>query len=309
MNNSNFQHPITELKNAHRGEDIWVIASGASMDFVKPDFFTNKITVGVNQVNRRFDCDYIVAKDTPCFDNLLKFRKKAKIVLSRYDCGDTGKSLNEVEHTHWVFDHLNNPINQAPDLTVVGSDQLVVSYSTITSAIHLAAYLGARNIIVCGHDCGAINGAVNFKDYYNKADVDQDFDIKYYHWLSKIEQQTIKVTEQIQENYEISVHSLNPFLSFNLDGNTFESYIQKTSNRFMISESVISKLAGFDQQENQQLIESLNQMDVLIKERDQWIKERDQVIKKIHESVSFRLGRGILAPLRLIQKVFTRFKN
>ena len=290
MNNSNFQHPITELKNAHRGEDIWVIASGASMDFVNPDFFTNKTTVGVNKVNRRFDCDYIVAKDTICFDELLKFRKKAKIVLSRYDCGDTGKSLNEVEHTHWVFDHLNNPINQAPDLTVVGSDQLVVSYSTITSAIHLAAYLGAHNIIVCGHDCGAINGAVNFKDYNNKADVDQDFDIKYYHWLSKIEQQTIKVIEQLRESYEISVHSLNPFLSFNLDGNTFESYIQKNSNGFMTSESVISKLAEFDQKE----LESLNQI----------IKERDQVIKEIHESVSFRLGRGILAPLRLIRKVF-----
>ena len=53
--------------------------------------------------------------------------------MSRYDCGDTGKSLNEFEHTHWIFDHLNNPINQAPDLTVVGSDQLVVSYSTIAT--------------------------------------------------------------------------------------------------------------------------------------------------------------------------------
>ena len=39
------------------------------------------------------------------------------------------------------------------------------------------------------------------------------------------------------------------------------------------------------------------------------INNRDQVIKEIHESVSFRLGRGIIAPLRLIRKVFTRFKN
>ena len=44
----------------------------------------------------------------------------------------------------------------------------------------------------------------------------------------------------------------------------------------------------------------------LIKERDQVIKERDQVIKEIHESVSFRLGRGILTPVRLIQRIFKR---
>jgi hypothetical protein len=32
--------------------------------------------------------------------------------------------------------------------------------------MHLAAYMGAKNIILIGHDCGTLNGEPNFKDYH-----------------------------------------------------------------------------------------------------------------------------------------------
>ena len=76
------------------------------MDFVDADFFANKITVGVNRVNRKFDCSYIVAKDASGFDELLQFRKNARFVFSRYESGDVGNPLNDVEYEHWVFDVL-----------------------------------------------------------------------------------------------------------------------------------------------------------------------------------------------------------
>ena len=83
----------------------------------------------------------------------------------------------------------------------------------------------------------------------------------------------------------------------------------------------MEKIKGYIEIELEKKVQG--KMEVLINDRDQWIKDRDQVIndrdqvindrdqviKEIHESVSFRLGRGIIAPLRLIRKVFTRFKN
>ena len=43
------QKTIQELKDKHKGEDIWVIAAGSSMDYVDKSFFSNKIVIGQNQ--------------------------------------------------------------------------------------------------------------------------------------------------------------------------------------------------------------------------------------------------------------------
>src|SRR5262245_34119981 len=53
---------ITELKGRHTGADIWLVAAGASMNYVDPGFFDGKITVGVNAVHRRFRCTYLVLR-------------------------------------------------------------------------------------------------------------------------------------------------------------------------------------------------------------------------------------------------------
>ena len=36
-----------ELKNKHKGEDIWLVLAGSSMDYVSSDFFKNKKVVQV----------------------------------------------------------------------------------------------------------------------------------------------------------------------------------------------------------------------------------------------------------------------
>ncbi len=54
---------ISELKDKHKGEDIWVIAAGSSMDYVDESFFSNKIVIGQNQTYKKYPCDYIVMKD------------------------------------------------------------------------------------------------------------------------------------------------------------------------------------------------------------------------------------------------------
>jgi hypothetical protein len=65
-----------------------------------------------------------------------------------------------------IFKHLPN-LHRIPALPE-REDQLLVSHSTITSGIHLAAYMGAKNIILMGHDCGTIDGNLNFDGYHTE---------------------------------------------------------------------------------------------------------------------------------------------
>lgn len=217
------QKKIDELRDIHKGKDIWVIAAGASMNYVNPSFFENKITVGVNRVCKNFKCDYVVAKDGRGFKKILSsLEKNNKLVLSKHESGNLHQNLNNVEFEHFIFEHPAKP-NEDPILECIikESSQIVVSYSTITSAIHFAAFLGAKNIIICGHDCGTIDGDSTIKNYYGEIAPVQGTESQYVHWLSKIENHTVAVCHTIQLQYGCNIHSLNPFINFGLEGHTY----------------------------------------------------------------------------------------
>ena len=148
------QKKISELKEIHTGEDVWVLAAGPSMNYLDPSFFENKVTVGVNRICKFFSCDYVVAKDGRGFFEILEnSNHDTKLVLSKHESGNLYQNLNNCEREHYIFEHPAKP-GENPDISCIrkDSDKIVVSYSTITSAIHFAAYLGAKNIIVCAPD-------------------------------------------------------------------------------------------------------------------------------------------------------------
>jgi hypothetical protein len=121
-----------------------------------------------------------------------------------------------------IYNHLKNEhkLTKLPP-----NEHLVVSYSTITTAIHLAAYMGAKNIILIGHDCGIIDGEPNFKGYHN----DSTYKISwkqgkkdYINWLSNIEQHTITLKQLLAKQYNANVVSMNPFINLWLEGHTLK---------------------------------------------------------------------------------------
>lgn len=216
---------IIELKNSQPGKDIYIIASGASLNHIDPNFFNNKITIGVNQAYRKFKCDYIVRKEGSHLRESIQ--TGAKVVCSLWDSGGIyrgkrKKNTDGFENLNfYVFEHLENK-HTSIDFSVLQTDKLIVSYSTITSAIHFAAYLGAKNIILVGHDCGLINNKHTFDNYYS--DISEtpwkNWD-QYKKWLGEIENQTIQVKKEISNKYKCNIYSLNPFINYNLEGNTF----------------------------------------------------------------------------------------
>ncbi len=211
------------LKSAHPGSDIWVIASGPSAGFIDPGFFDGKITIGVNRVWSRFKTTYIVVKESVVLQAAIDGANGAKVIASRFNCGEPGYQESKAHGQFYYFEHGKNGLEQV-DLDVIGTDQIVVSYSTITSAMHLAAYMGAKNILLVGHDCGSIDGQINFVGYPENLMKSESF---YRDFLSRIEPQSQAVRTRLQQVYGCLVYSLNPFINLGLEDH---SYAKEKSN-------------------------------------------------------------------------------
>ena len=52
---------ISKLRDLHRGEAVYLLGSGKSLDFVPRDFFDGKTVVGVNATHRDWPTTYLFA--------------------------------------------------------------------------------------------------------------------------------------------------------------------------------------------------------------------------------------------------------
>jgi len=221
-----FPNKLSDYKNIHTGEDIYILASGKSLDFLDKSFFDKKIIIGVNQTYKYIEPLYLVRKEHKFIDLVLEETSNhVKHFISLGDCGnrDVSSSLKYNNNNKIVFfNHLinvenNHDFNSLPE----DKNSLVVSHSTITSAIHLAAIMGAKNIILVGHDGGPINNECNFLNYHSKKTMHQSNKSDYKNWLKMISSQTIKLKRLLKEKYNCNIVSINPFINFQLEGNIF----------------------------------------------------------------------------------------
>ena len=220
---------LAEFRNVHKGEDIYVLASGKSVDFVDNSFFQGKIVIGVNQAFKKVECRYLIRKESALARAVIASQHGSMIFVSKGDCGGVGnhneKLLRAAPETLQrrlcVFDHITN-VHEVRFPTK--DDQLLVSYSTITTAIHLAAYMGAKNVILVGHDCGTIDGQANFSGYHTNETyriAHSAGEKGYVEWLKGIEKHTVQVKEWLRKKYGCNVLSLNPFVSLGLEGHRY----------------------------------------------------------------------------------------
>ena len=227
---------LLEFKDIHKDNDIYILASGKSVDFIDNSFFDNKIIIGINQVYKKYSCQYLVRKENELIDSIIDdpINKNTTFFISVGSSSQNNmknlikykKLSNNKKKNIVMFGH--NPNTKKID-NLPNDNKLVVSYSTITTGIHLAAYMGAKNIILVGHDCGTINGKSNFDGYHT----DKTYKIAhkkgeedYKQWLSLIESQTIKLKLLLKEKYGCNVYSLNPFVNFRLEGNVYKCNIK-----------------------------------------------------------------------------------
>lgn len=204
---------LTDLKNRHKDATIYVIGSGGSLGYIKPDFFTDKISIAVNYAGRvhGFSPTYLYSH----------YYEDIEINLDDSSIGIT-LELNFRTKEKWQGEIPNNlcfsPVinieppgnNWDPYVNPVAEDGLVFGSSSIHGAMHLGAYLGAKYLILVGVDCGTLDGQERIENYPAGQNP----------WAT-YEEHNRKLKAWLKERYEIDIYSLNPFINLNLEGHSF----------------------------------------------------------------------------------------
>ena len=97
------RQPITKLKKIHQGKDIYVLGSGASMGYINPRFFDNKVSIGANSIWKYFPISYSLFKHKQFVEEAVKFNQVT--IASLHDCGDLNHPINEDPKVDFVFTH------------------------------------------------------------------------------------------------------------------------------------------------------------------------------------------------------------
>jgi len=221
----------TRLKNIHLNKDIYVLGSGSSMNFIDKSFLKDKISIGSNSIWKFFPVTYSLFKHKEFIDEAVK--NNQKVIIAKHDCGDIRKEIVENKNSDYIFTHKKGRFedmdaNFNENINAIGKDEdIFVSYSTITSCIHLAAYMGAKNIIILGHDCGFIDGVSHVKNYaqhlidFHKTE--KAFNDYHNMWFKIVSQDTIRLKQKLKEVYGCNIYSINPFINFGLEGHKYDT--------------------------------------------------------------------------------------
>lgn len=213
---------LSKLKDAYRNQDIYVIGSGPSLSYIDQSFLKDKPIVCVNgTIEKILQAKYVVAKEpSENIQNLAK-AKNAILVTCKNHSGVKGKKNKLLFPDETV---IFKPNSQS--LMMDMEDCLYTSASTITTAMHFAAYIGAKNIILIGHDCGTLDEKVHVEGY-DKSDAVTSED-QYGLWMkmNNVEAETQKVKSILKKKMNVNVYSINPFINFQLEGHKYKSFFQ-----------------------------------------------------------------------------------
>jgi hypothetical protein len=220
INSSMADSDPSHYLNRHAGEDIYVLGSGPTLQHTPARFFNNKITVSANAGPLKVlpSVTYMVTKYHEEAWRIHAERPDITVVTTRHNTGNhNSKRLENAPFT--IVDHPHNTCAKWHPDQWPPEGQFLATWSTITTAIHWAAHLGAANIILCGHDCGWIDGMGRipmYRVHEGKEAHDTD-SVWWYAWTI----QTQQVKTELQERYGCTITSVNPWINLNLEGHAW----------------------------------------------------------------------------------------
>lgn len=204
---------LSDLRDKQKGETVWVLGSGPSLNFLSPDFFDDKITVSTNFSARTlgFVPDYVF---THYHEDAMDLLTDSGVVVTLAKNWRDGSHFPHPDELNIVLVDQDSytPPGEAwsPERHPPRKDSLVFGSSSLHGSMHLAAHLGAAFIILVGADCGTIDGENRVAGY-----VPGDTPWSVYNTHHKL------MKDFLEREYGVRVHSLNPFINFNLEGHTF----------------------------------------------------------------------------------------
>lgn len=215
---------IKELHNKHKGSDIWILGSGASLNHVIDSFFDNKIVIGINRMYKHFKCNYIILHHFSQLKEALKSR--APVVASIKDqCTHDGIQITDLIHVNrynnlYIYNHYSQGYMRIDYSCFDDPEMLVIGGTTAINAISLACHLGAKNIMLCGIDGGTLDDQVNINDYRDdNSKANQINQLGHSLRTRKL----IKEYRDFLRIEDINLYSLNPFCDMGYEGHKFKN--------------------------------------------------------------------------------------
>jgi hypothetical protein len=206
---------LSDLRGKHDGATVYVLGSGKSVEFYDPEFFSDKLIVATNDGWSHWlpTVDYMVTKYHHIAREWEGSDRVGTLVVSKGNTGQLDELIEDREGLV-VFEHQKNRV-EGFTAKHFPSRGLVVSYSTITSAMHLAAFMGARHIVMVGSDCGWLDETAQVTGHSDSLS-DPDFAFHF-------DMQNRVVADEIRSRFGCSVSSMLPFVTPNMEGHKFVS--------------------------------------------------------------------------------------
>jgi hypothetical protein len=199
-----------DYKNKYSGETAWVLGSGKTLDFVPNGFFSDKLVVATNltfrdRVGEGFACsNYWMSEGDLVLPTVMpegvQVPSDVKMVKSDSPLAIYVPTIGQ------KYSGFNPETDWPEDGT------FVVGPSSLHLSLHWAVWLGVKHVVLVGADCGFIDEENNFGNYYDP----HSATIAHAHhqlWESVLVGMANKM-----RGLGVSVHSLNPWVTFNLEG-------------------------------------------------------------------------------------------
>jgi len=201
--------------------EIYVIGSGRSLQYIRKDFWKNKITIGINGIYKYYPIMYGITQHTSLIQEMID---DGVIAISpEFDMGLYSRPREKIIGEYYVFKHFNNLLYDFSekhkgyldiDLSDFDNPETLVVGGITTSAIHLAYRMGATSIILAGIDGGDLDGKRN-QDGYPPV-----IATAYMHTY-EMQPQIDLICNEVRKR-GVGVYSLNPFNNFRLEGHKYE---------------------------------------------------------------------------------------
>lgn len=214
---------VSELYGTHPGADIYVIGTGTSMRIFPKDFFDGKITIGLNMAWKLFPVQYCVTihPDLNIPEFIPDEDKHPEItwVTGHRKCAGLLKEeqLRYAEDNFYFFEYEGKPNTQPHHqprdsgriiewLREPSGNNLYVWSSISQTGVHLAANMGAKNVVLVGCDnCALLDNHHAHRQHTRWKGVQPDLRYtQYYEGLAEV--------RRVLHERKINVLSLTPFL-------------------------------------------------------------------------------------------------
>ena len=207
----------TKFRDRHAGETIYVLASGASLNYIAPAFFDDKTVVAVNYIGVELGLSrfYMVSHYHLDAHAVAQMRPDVPIIVPEVDQGGNQLADTAPEYPNvWSFPtNVQRYAAFDPDTDwPTEPDSLPVGSTSLHMTMAFAAYLGAAYIVLVGADCGTLDGEENRSGH------DRGIGSPWPVWADHLP----RVANRLRR-HGTEVYSLNPFVNFGLEGHRYWS--------------------------------------------------------------------------------------